>query len=294
VGEFLYGTNHHSDSLDPDYIYQSLPEMTKNVIDRILDAFYRQELVHVPLQRNEIRLGQKGKWAFETDCLAELILGRPYIRQKYSTAVVHIVVQDRKHSDQGNGTGFFVAEPANYILTARHVLEDKAIRQIDRGDGDIVKGWDSKPVLGNPDLDLALIPCPVPGEVHPLRVAWNEGAIQPSDPVLLVAYPTIPGHHAAPYFSDGQVNSIPPTYGRRRVSLVISTNTPGGCSGGPVLNHVGLVVGVIREEGRSEYLHDGKDHSENQGNEETGAASSQREVNVVFATPTFYLREIRA
>ncbi len=273
LGEFLYGVPRNEDRVEIQDIYQSLPHIQEDEIDHLLGGLEDRGLVRLPRRGDDVILNGLGKLSHEADCLPELMLGMGYIQQKYAPAVLHIIVRDREGDEHG-GTGFFVADPVDTIVTAKHVLQGKELRRIERETGQSILEGEARTYVGIDDLDLAMIRVLKPADIHALRVEWNIGQVERLNRVIMFGYPPVPGHSPELFVSSGEVNSTPKSFYNGRVSLTISANAQPGCSGGPVVNAAGFVVGVVRDEGTHE----------RQG--------QTRSTSLIYATPAGYLRDL--
>lgn len=223
-----------------------------------------------------IRLRVAGKTYYDEQCMAEVILGLNYSDEKYSSAVVRIVLR-KPDGSAVSGTGFFVNDPPNHIVTNRHVVDGNTIVRIEDLNGRPVREGELPKVLGPEDLDIAAIECPIPRDLVPPRIDWTPNSVRPLDEVLVLGYPYVALHQPTLHHAKGKVGSRP----RRltgigqeiRESLIISDVAAPGCSGGPVISIKGMVAGVIVGEVGVE--------GENMG----------RQI-FVSAIPSHYLREL--
>ena len=87
--------------------------------------------------------------------MPEVVLGFDYIDEKYRGAVVRVVVR-KPNGDPAAGTGFFINDPPNHIVTNQHVAELEVI-QIEDLDNNAFHHGDCPRISGPEDLDLAAI-----------------------------------------------------------------------------------------------------------------------------------------
>lgn len=249
IGALLYGA-HSVPSFSVQEIYDKLDEDQMSV-DSALKRMERSELIALDLRGARIGLLGYGRAAFAQNAIAEVVLGRPYIAKRYSSAVLHIIVENEE-GDESGGTGFFTCYPANSIATAAHVVEGrKIIRLIGSDDNEIPY------VPGNPrlasagSLDIAIIECQTPRDLEPIRVEWNPRVTDPLSELIVFGYPRIAGIRPGLYHTTAQLHQIGSKYPSDRDSLVISATQP-GFSGGPVIDLRGFAIGIVEQENISE------------------------------------------
>lgn len=220
-----------------------------------------------------VRLLGAGKSLYEQQCIPEMVLGLRYSKEKYRAAVVRIAVR-HSNGEPAAGSGFFVEDPPNHIITNRHVVYKNTITHIEREDGEDIAGWQLPAILGPENLDLAAIKCPVPQNVTPIRIDWTRGAARELDEVLVMSYPYIALAKPALYPATGKVGTMVTLLTDDRESLMISDVGAGGSSGGPVISVKGMVIGIVAREAETQV----------QG---AGAARI-----LVSAIPSYYLGEL--
>jgi S1-C subfamily serine protease len=226
--------------------------------------------------RERIRLSAVGKTFYDQQCMPEVVLGLGYSDEKYSPAVVRLVLK-KPDGVVVSGSGFFVDDPPSRIITNRHVLFRNEILQIENFNGEPISVGDLPKAFGPEDLDMAAIECVAPGNFVPLRIDWAPDSVRPLDEVLVLGYPYFGLHEPALHHAKGKIGSRP----RRlagvgqmvRDSLIISDAAAPGCSGGPVISTRGMVVGIIAGEVGAE-----------------GDAAGRQ--IFVSAIPSHYLREV--
>ena len=103
-------------------------------------------------------------------------------------------------------------------------------------------------VLGPNDLDLALIRCDPAPDVIPIRIEWRPELIRPPQNLLILGYPPFPNRLPALHHSHAELHAVTQHLGNDRDSLIISSVTPPGFSGGPVLSDRGLAIGVVEQQ----------------------------------------------
>lgn len=135
------------------------------------------------------------------------------------------------------GTGFFVA-PNGYLITNRHVIEEKTHFAIRDQRGNFYR---AEVIAQDPSRDLAVLR--VQGTFPSLRIARSE-TISKGQRVMAVGYPQISIQGNESKVTDGVISSFSginndPNW------FQISTPIQGGNSGGPLVTERGEVVGVV-------------------------------------------------
>lgn len=277
VGETfaVYGSPNPTGLVEINDVYVSLPEVESDSIDDLLQRLHDRQLIRIPFSREHLRLTAEGKLAYEDGCIPELVLGEQYIDYKYRQAVVHIIVRNDQ-GVEGAGTGFFVLEPQNNIITAKHLFErGRRLVRVEDINGNVICRDTSVIRLAPGQLDLAIVECEMPAALSPFRVQWQEDTTRELDRVLIFGYPPFPGHAVALLRARGEINAkVSQLDEDGRYSLMISNVTAPGCSGGPVTNEAGLVVGVVARENILQ------------------REGEPQAVRFVSATPAPYLREV--
>ncbi len=197
-----------------------------------------------------------------------------YVAELYGAATVHITVTGA--NGENAGSGFFSAEYPGWIVTAAHVLLDRQILRIEDLRHEVI----ASPPFDNPLLpengtnpDLALIRCACPDQITPIRIEWRRDLIRPMDRLLVLGYPAYP--HLRPDLAhiSAELCQVGRDFRGDRESLVLSSATLPGSSGGPVLSRRGHAVGVVEQENMAERL-------------------GERPFHSFTATPAFYLRQL--
>lgn len=253
IGRILYGASLQRESIPMDDLYNALPTEETFAVDSAVKKMEAQDLLSLELKGPRIRALGHGKACFEQNCIPEVVLGRDYISKKFSTAVVHIIVSGLNDEESG-ATGFFCADYPNQIVTAAHVLSGRTIQKIWSRFGEEIPLTGGAIRIGGNGLDLAALECRMPPEVEPIRVAWNLNAVSLGAGLTVFGYPKIAWHFPSLYQSTAELHSIAEKYSPPRTSLIISSTTHPGCSGGPVLDLRGFVIGVVEQENALEQM----------------------------------------
>lgn len=139
-----------------------------------------------------------------------------------------------------SGSGFAVAP--NTIVTNRHVVEEMVREQI------VVVGKHTNYRVDQIDLDpindLAVLR--VSDELKPLRLGAFR-FVEPGEQVVALGFPdpSSSRHSENIYISKGIINSIRKIDASSERVIFIDTKIGGGMSGGPLINALGEVVGII-------------------------------------------------
>jgi hypothetical protein len=271
IGRFIYGSVRQREAIPIDDLYGAFPHEETFVIDSALKKMEAQDLLSLDLKGPKVRALGHGKVCFEQDCIPQVVLGRDYISKKFSTAVVHIIVSGLNNEESG-GTGYFCADYPDQIITAAHVLSGRTVKNIRNRFGDEIPLTGGDVRIGGNGLDLAALQCRMPAGIEPIRVEWNQGAAAPGAGLTVFGYPKIALHFPSLYQSTAELHSIAEKYSSPRRSLIISSTTHPGCSGGPVLDLRGFAIGIVEQENTLE---------------------QKAGISAYFsATPAYYLREL--
>lgn len=173
---------------------------------------------------------------------------------KYKQCVVRVTVELR-NGDFSNGTAFHIGN--GYLVTARHVVENNKIQQIqgysDRENLEIQQIYYSDNEL----IDLAIIKTNFSLKYYMEKVDaitigghLNDfiGDELVLSKVLLMGYPPIPFSKGGDLVAaEGEVNAIIDKYIGNHPHFILSTMARGGFSGGPVISEYGFLLGVVVE-----------------------------------------------
>jgi S1-C subfamily serine protease len=270
LADFLYGHEYAGNRVNFDQISAGLPDENAEALKHSLRRLNNKELIYFDGQ-GSIELYGLGKYLHAAGCVPEFVLGFDYIAEKYRNAVVRLVVR-KPNGDPAAGSGFFIDDPANHIITNRHVAENE-ITQIEDLHSHVIREGDCHRIFSQEgDLDLGVVQCEQPAHVIPLKVAWNRDSVWPMAEVLVLGYPLVGGHLPGLHHGRGRIGQVAKQFSGGE-SLILTELTDAGGSGGPVINLQGMVVGIVS----------GQRITQGAGNVQTV---------FVNAVPSDYLREV--
>lgn len=232
-------------------IYAALPGLEEGEIGDALHRMRDQRLIESTFPNDAVRLSQAGRDAWNDGSIVDQTMGMQYVGTRYGPATVHIIV--RSVNGEHGGSGFLSADYPGWIVTAAHVLHEREIVRILNRQGHI---------LAEPPLetqlqagpDLALIKCDCPDGINPIRIERRQDAIQPMDIPLVLGYPAYPNLLPDLDHITAELRQVTRDFRGERESLVISSVTLPGSSGGPVLSRRGGAIGVVEQENIAERL----------------------------------------
>lgn len=242
---------------------QSHPEHDSREIARICRRLVLEgALIDVPLwetTNNPVLNGayRATKWsAYDASYGAYnfLIWGFPLVREHFKRSVLQVVVEKPPYSDPDIGTCFLVQE--NRLITARHNVHNMFNVHVPAIVPNMAK-LNRICVPMDKDIDLALLEyC---GQILPDVPPFQFEKAQVLDEIMTLGYPPVCGFDAPLFAEVGRIASeLKATTGRvvaeeemlyeQKEYLLISARVKGGNSGGPVVNKVGRVVGVVTQQ----------------------------------------------
>lgn len=189
--------------------------------------------------------------SYEYGVFESLAYGFSWIRENFSHSVLPVIVSNLD-GEEDIGSGFFVGN-VNTFFTARHVVENMNSIQIGKGNLYTVKNIR---VSKNEKLDVAcLLVGPSSGNmgIKPFQVTKDVDVLTE---VMSMGFPPIPG------FEDIQVCDVSHINSEVKVSqgtivansksylsglscLLINARVKGGNSGGPIVDEMGYVCGIL-------------------------------------------------
>ena len=226
-------------------LYFSLNKLASIEIDELVGQFLQAGMLSFYPNNQAVRLNNLGKSTFETGSSAERVLGPKYIHSTYADAIVHVVVR-KPNGDEAGGTAFFI-DRERMLVTAKHVVEGNIILRLEDIHQNILSRQITILWMGDEPLDLALLQCDVPTPARPFRFMKNT-TYEPLEEILIFGYPPYAGHNVALHVSKGEIHSTPRQLTGSRESIIMSNAVAGGCSGGPVVNYLGIPIGVVSQE----------------------------------------------
>jgi S1-C subfamily serine protease len=183
--------------------------------------------------------------------LENVVKGPNFVILRYLMATAAIVIEINNQESIGSGS-IVGHNGLTFILTNRHVIDpDKgiAIQRVLLGGRQEIHIDASNLIFSESD-DLAAIPLLVP-EAHP-RFFLGDSSY-PLQEVILLGYPKIPltlrPHMTA---HSGEVNATIQTRLGGSLYLISNYASPGS-SGGPLVDHRGLLIGVVSDSLEAQY-----------------------------------------
>lgn len=179
----------------------------------------------------------------ENDALDNLVHGFGYIAKKYANSVLKIVVKTSNGESIGTG---YIAKLNNQLnpclITNKHVAEYKdGLIVLDTKNNTVPHGQ----IYCSQKKDIAIIElCD--------RFTCNILSLFPSgdmlDEIITLGYPRVPmTKDSFQLVHKGEINAFVQDYYHNDF-YIISAKTAPGNSGGPVLNSIGMVVGMVTQE----------------------------------------------
>lgn len=175
------------------------------------------------------------------DLLYNVLFGFEYIAEKYLPCVFKIIVF--KKGEQKIGTGFLTTrgDSQQIIITNKHVIDGVDKIEI-KGYSDTIHEYTD--CTTDEKNDLAFL-C-LKESISCQGFVFNE-EIRLLSEILTIGYPPIPTTRAAyPVFHLGEINSSVETYWNNALFLFSAKTNPGN-SGGPIIDSMGMVVGIVTE-----------------------------------------------
>lgn len=174
--------------------------------------------------------------------------GLSKIREHFSRSVIKLIIEER--DKQHIGTGFLMDDAT--VVTAAHCVTKGASIRIDGWDPVeaplsrvlVFGDYESNPfVLVPGKVDVAILEFhsdPLPNA--PKFQLWQESVL---DDVLVMGYPQLSGFQSGLIASKGEVISKEMSTARNQPLIIFSASVKGGNSGGPLINRLGKVVGLV-------------------------------------------------
>jgi len=188
-------------------------------------------------------------------------LGFSKILENTRNSVFAIEVKNSK-GDLGIGTGFYFGYLENgivrsLIITNKHVVENnEVLRVISEFEQEVTYKSIHK---CSKNIDLACIEVDTDSIVNvgSESISFYNDDIDTLDDVITIGYPDVPNRERLTLLAHkGQINGLLKVRNSESSYLVISAKTSPGNSGGPVINEMGKIVGIVTESGESVTIYD--------------------------------------
>jgi S1-C subfamily serine protease len=250
IARFLYGRA-PAETVSLAQIYKALSGRDQVEIGEALRRMLAAHLIGSEFLSSDVRLSPEGREAWSDGSIVDQTMGMEYVGKRYAPATVHVIVK-KANGDEHGGSGFFSADYPGWIVTAAHVVDGRDIvKVLDRLGHELAKPQFYK--LSRAVPDVALIKCDCPEGINPIRIEWRREAVQAMDNLLVLGYPRISFLQPNLHHLRAELCQVTPDYAGQWESLVISSETFPGSSGGPVLSHRGRAVGIVAQENTGEY-----------------------------------------
>lgn len=188
------------------------------------------------------------QYLYDRRLIKNLIFGFDYIADNYRNAIAKILVRTQE-GENGVGTGFLFNLQSHggstvwsIVITNEHVAKHQKHLQVMSVENE-VKEWDR--IFVSDRYDVAAIV---------LRDFWETPSfhLYPDAKVLndiiVAGYPPVPTtREAYQLVHKGEINSFVTDYWNNDFFLFSAKTSPGN-SGGPVINDMGMVVGVVTQQ----------------------------------------------
>ncbi|MCL1471947.1 S1 family peptidase [Argonema antarcticum] len=157
-----------------------------------------------------------------------------------------VTVLIRVEQGDGHGSGVIVAKDGNtyYVLTANHVVEDSGKYRIVTADKEPHE-LDYSKVKRLPGVDLAVVSF-TSNKNYPVAKLANTETVKQGQSIFISGWPA-PSQsitEVTRQFTPGSISSILETPRQDGYSIVYTSVTRRGMSGGPVLDTNGRVIGI--------------------------------------------------
>lgn len=244
-------------------IVESVPTV---VVELILTSMLEKVIILKPFfHGNEVLYTPNDEYIRKLkqyDLLYNVLFGFEYIAEKYLPCVFKIIVF--KDGEQKIGTGFLTtrSDSQQIIITNKHVIDGVDKIEIE-GHSDTIHEYTD--CIADEENDLAFL-C-LKESISCQGFVFNE-EIRLLAEILTIGYPPIPLTRAAypvchlgeissnvenywekvfPVFHLGEINSSVENYQYKALFLFSAKTNPGN-SGGPIIDSMGMVVGIITEQ----------------------------------------------
>lgn len=183
--------------------------------------------------------------------------GFPEMRKRFKDSVLPIIVKE-ECKDETNGTCFIVKKPRSKtaiprIVTALHCLPQGAIVSIPNWNpaANHLKSirtfgeYDPAPPFRHREKGVDLAVLEFDKDPFPDASKFWVWTGQVLHDVLSIGFPPMKGFESVLVAGTGEIIGVEHSITHKQPYLIVSTRVKGGNSGGPILNTLGKVVGVV-------------------------------------------------
>lgn len=186
------------------------------------------------------------RFLYSRGLIKNIIFGFNYIAGNYQDSVFKIIVKTESGNDS-IGTGFLInlqieSRIHSVIITNEHVAKYRTGLQVLRKD-DQNESW--RDIVISDDTDLAAIILDSQIPFPPFHISTDTEIL---DDIIIIGYPPVPtARDAYQLVHKGEINAHITDYWNKDYVLFSAKNLPGN-SGGPIINNMGMIVGIATQQ----------------------------------------------